>query len=96
MRALAGAEVGSRVRVLILVHEKPLKVVLPQDLRNALQGEGMLEVFQSFAPGKQTHIVSWIEGSARPETRAKRIQLTVEITHLRHEKQIARARKSRV
>jgi hypothetical protein len=85
-RALAEAEAGDSVKVEIVVLSQPLKVAIPSDLRTALQGEGVLEDFLAYAPGKQNHIVDWIERSARQETRAKRIQFTVEFTHLRREK----------
>ena len=89
-RETAEAKPGDSVEVHITVHSQPLKVVVPQDLQIALRGEGVLEFFQAFAPGKQNHIVDWINKSARPETRENRIQLAVEVTHQRREKQRAR------
>jgi len=85
-RGMAQARAGDSVRVHITVHDRPLPVSIPADLKTALQSEGVLEHFQTFAPGKQLHIIDWITRSARPETREKRIQLTVEITHRRREK----------
>lgn len=95
VRAMAEIEVGDPVKVHITVQSRPLKVVIPADLKLALQGEGALETFEAFAPGKQTHIIDWISRSARPETREKRIQCTVEITHRRREQKMEReARKT--
>jgi hypothetical protein len=88
-RALAAAELGDRVRVAITVLSELPKVEIPEDLKLALRSEGVLEHFQSFAPGKQLHIIDWITKSARAETREKRIQFTVQITHERRERRRA-------
>ncbi len=85
-REIAEASTGDMVRVHIRVHTRPLRVVIPEDLKTALRGEGVLEHFEKFAPGKQNHIIDWICRAARPETREKRIQFTVEITYRRREK----------
>jgi uncharacterized protein YdeI (YjbR/CyaY-like superfamily) len=93
-REEAQIEVGDSVIVQIVVHSQLQKVVIPSDLKTALRSEGVLEFFETFAPGKQNHIIGWIDESARPETREKKIQFTVEITHLRHEKRKAREKSS--
>ncbi len=85
-RQMAEAKAGDLVRVQILVHSRPVAVVIPQDLKTALAAEGVLEYFQAFAPGKQLHIIDWICRAARLETREKRIQFTVEFAHRRREK----------
>lgn len=96
VREEARAKSGDSVKVQIAVLDQPLKVVIPNDLKNALRSEGALEFFETFAPGKQNHIIGWIEQSVQPETREKRIQFTVEVTHMRHEKRIAQeARRKR-
>jgi Bacteriocin-protection, YdeI or OmpD-Associated/Domain of unknown function (DUF1905) len=85
-REEAAAKVGDPVKIKIAVRSQPLKVTIPGDLKTALRGEGILEYFETLAPGKQDHIIHWIDHSVRPETRKKRIQYTVEITHARFEK----------
>src|SRR5579863_6400100 len=85
-REMAEVKVGDRVKVHITVLGQPLQVAIPTDLETALRSEGVLEDFEAFAPGKQNHIVDWITRSARPQTREKRIQFTVEHTHRRREK----------
>jgi hypothetical protein len=87
IREEAEATLGDRIKVLIFVHERAAKPVIPHDLRSALFAEAVLESFEAFAPGKQNHIIQWINESARPETREKRIRFTVEVTHKRREKQ---------
>jgi hypothetical protein len=84
-REIAEVKVGDRVKVHITVLGEPLKVVIPTDLKTALRSEGVLEDFEALAPGKQNHIVDWINRSARPQTREKRIRFTVEFTHKRRE-----------
>jgi Domain of unknown function (DUF1905)/Bacteriocin-protection, YdeI or OmpD-Associated len=86
-REIAEVKTGDIVKVHILVLSRPVKVALPADLCAALRGEGVLECFESFAPGKQNHIVGWILQAARPETRQKRIQFTVEFAHRKREQQ---------
>jgi hypothetical protein len=93
-REEARIHAGDSVKVQITVLSQPQKVVIPGDLKIALRSEGVLEFFEAFAPGKQNHIIEWIERSARPETRKKRIQFTVEITHLHHEKRKMREKPS--
>jgi hypothetical protein len=89
-REEAQIQAGDSIKVQIVVHGQPQKVVIPGDLKTALRGEGVLEFFETFPAGKQNHIIGWIEQSARPETREKRIQFTVEIMHSRREKRKAR------
>ncbi len=84
-REMAEVEVGDRVKVHITVLGGLFKVAIPTDLKSALRSEGVLEDFEAFAPGKQNHIVDWIGRSARPQTREKRIQFTVEHTHKRRQ-----------
>jgi len=87
---IAEVKVGDSVRVQITVHSRPLKVDIPADLRTALLSEGVLEAFQGFAAGKQSHIIDWIDRAARAETRERRIRLTLETTHRRREKRRVR------
>jgi Domain of unknown function (DUF1905)/Bacteriocin-protection, YdeI or OmpD-Associated len=94
-RKVAEAEAGNPVKVHIVVHVHPLKVGIPQDLKTALRDEGVLEEFEAQPPGKKNHIIDCIGQSARRETREKRIQFTVEFTHRRREKRVAREARKR-
>jgi hypothetical protein len=82
----AEVKAGDPVKIKIAVHSQPVKVAIPGDLRTALRGEGVIEYFETFPPGKQDHIIRWLEQSVRPETRKKRIQYIVEFIHVRLEK----------
>jgi hypothetical protein len=93
-REEAEIQVGDSVKVQIVVLSQRQKIVIPNDLKAALRSEGVLEFFEAFAPGKQNHIIGWIEESVRRETREKRIQFTVAITHMRREKRKARGESS--
>jgi hypothetical protein len=82
----AEVKVGDPLKIKIAVHSQPVKVAIPGDLKTALRGEGVIEYFETFPPGKQDHIIRWIDQSVRPETRRKRIQYIVEIIHVKLEK----------
>ena len=66
-------EPGDRVRVVLLVPEKPPTLPLPSDLALALTEVDLQETFAGLPVGKQNHIILWIEEAARPQTREKRV-----------------------
>ena len=90
VREEAGAKPGDAVKVRLEVLAQPQMVAIPNDFKSALRAEGVLEFFETFAPGKKNHIIGWIDEAARPETREKRIQYTIEVTHMRQDKRTAR------
>ncbi|HEY3927002.1 MAG TPA: YdeI/OmpD-associated family protein [Candidatus Koribacter sp.] len=94
MRELAGSTDGKIVNVVLTILAEAPHVPLPQDLRLALEAEGAREEFETLAPGKQQHILTWIERSAREETRAKRIEYTVQFALEHQEKRMEREKKS--
>ncbi|MCB0786165.1 MAG: YdeI/OmpD-associated family protein, partial [Flavobacteriales bacterium] len=53
--------------------------VVPDDLQRALsRNKAALKNFNAFPPSSKRIILEWILNAKRPETRAKRIQETVE------------------
>jgi len=72
-------ELGDRVRVVLVVPEESPRFPMPADLRQALNEVGWRDTFESFPVGKQNHIILWIEEAARPRTRSRRIQLTLQV-----------------
>ena len=90
-RKTALVKLGDLVEVQLDAHERPPGVSIPKDLLEELKSEGALDAFQSLAPGKQRHIVDWIDEAARPETRTKRIRIALEVTHRKQEKTARRA-----
>jgi hypothetical protein len=77
-RELAGARLGAKVAVELSVDESPTPDAMSPDVAAALRDADVLVHFQEQPVGKQNHILQWIEKSARPETREKRIAKTVE------------------
>jgi hypothetical protein len=70
---------GDRVRVVLVVPEKPPRLPIPADLAQALGEADVQETFSGFPVGKQNHIILWIEEAARPQTREKRINTTIRV-----------------
>ncbi len=60
-------------------------VAIPDDLRDALRAEGVLEAFQSIPPGKQNFTIRQINEAAKADTRARRIEKAVEMAHQKRE-----------
>jgi hypothetical protein len=84
-------EPGDRVRVRLSVPETPPVLALPSDLAAALREVDLEETFSAFPAGKQNHIIGWIEESARPETRQRRIATTIEVTFRARERAFEKA-----
>src|ERR1700694_4565434 len=53
IRRAAKIEVGDLVKVAISVLTRPLRIIIPADLKEELSSEGVLESFKSFPAGKQ-------------------------------------------
>lgn len=64
----------------VLVPEKTPVLPMPTDLSAALKEVDFEETFARFPGGKQNHILLWIEEVARPQTRERRIAMTIEVT----------------
>lgn len=58
----------------------------PPDVAGALSEVDLQETFAGLPVGKQNHIILCIEEAARPQTRAKRIDTTVEVAFRVREK----------
>jgi ribosomal 50S subunit-recycling heat shock protein len=79
VKAATGVDAGDRVQVTIEVDTAPRRVTVPADLRSALSADATAEA--AFAKLSYTHrreYVEWVEEAKRPDTRARRIQATVE------------------
>ncbi len=59
--------------------EKPPRLPLPSDVAAALKEVDFEEFFAALPVGKQNHIIPWVEETARPETRAKRVRTVIEM-----------------
>lgn len=73
-----GLELGDRIRVALEVPAKPVVSPAPSDLSIALKAAGLFEMFSAFPAGKQNHIIGWLNDTAKPETRERRLAKTIE------------------
>ncbi len=79
VRAGAKAAVGESVTVVLEVDTAPRVVTLAADLKKALaKNKKAKAAFDKMAYSHQKEYVGYIEEAKRPETRAKRIEKTVE------------------
>jgi hypothetical protein len=100
LRRTAHVGVGDRVAFALHVDREPRGAQTPEDVADALREEGVLETFESLAPGKKLHILRWVDQAVHEETRAKRVVRVVEVALGEREKRIDReaaraARKAR-
>ena len=84
---------GDRVRVVLLVPEKPPVFPLPSELAVALREADLQESFARFPVGKQNHIILWIEEAVRPQTRTKRVAKAIEVAFRARERVYERKKK---
>jgi len=80
-RTRAGLQVksGDRIRVALVVPEKPPRLPVPDDLGQALKEVDLQHTFDSLPVGKQNHIILWIEEAVRQQTRNKRRETTIRV-----------------
>ena len=79
VRSAAGVDAGDRVRVTMELDSEPRTVAVPADLEAALRADP--EATAAFAKLSFTHqreYVEWVEEAKRSETRARRIERTVD------------------
>ena len=51
---------------------------MPDDLRDALDHEGLTQAYGERPPYQRNDYIGWITAAKRPETRAKRIRQTLD------------------
>ena len=76
-REAAGVAAGQEVDVRIELDDAPRETPLPDDLDAALDDDSRT-FFHSLAPSHRKEWVRWVEEARKPETRAARVQRTVE------------------
>jgi hypothetical protein len=78
-REAAGVEAGDTVEVEVELDTAPRTVEVPNDLAAALAvAPGAREAFDGRSYSERRRIVLAVEGAKKPETRARRIERTVE------------------
>lgn len=79
IQKVAGVKAGDHVKVVLDLASRPRTVDVPNDLAKALDRVAAArEAFERLAYSHQREYVDWIEEAKRPETRARRIEKTVE------------------
>jgi bifunctional DNA-binding transcriptional regulator/antitoxin component of YhaV-PrlF toxin-antitoxin module len=78
-RDAAGIEAGERVTVEIEKDTEERRVEVPPDLAAALAAAGLAEVFGKMSYTHRKEHVLAVEEAKRPETRARRIEKTLEM-----------------
>ena len=76
-REAAGLTAGDEVDVVVEHDPAPREVALPDDLATAFDDD-VRAFFDGLAPSHRKEWVRWVEEAKKPETRAARVQKTVE------------------
>ena len=79
-RADLGVEIGETLDVVIALDTSPREVELPPALTSALGADaGAKAAFDALAPSHRKEFARWIEEAKRNETRASRVELTLQM-----------------
>jgi Bacteriocin-protection, YdeI or OmpD-Associated/Domain of unknown function (DUF1905) len=76
-REAAGLTAGDEVDVVVEHDAAPREVALPEDLAAAFDDD-VRAFFDGLAPSHRKEWVRWVEEAKKPETRAARVEKTVE------------------
>ena len=78
-RQAASVDIGDTVDIEVQLDTRPRKVIVPDDLAAALAGDvDAAETFEALSFSHRREYVDWITEAKRDETRARRIQQTLE------------------
>jgi nucleotide-binding universal stress UspA family protein len=77
IQAQLGKGPGDTVRVVLALDTSERVVELSEDVRTALEADGVLAAFRAMSYSHQREYVQWVEEAKRPATRAGRIAKTV-------------------
>ncbi len=79
IQAQIGKQAGDTVDITLELDDKPRKVELPNDLKDALKKAGIFEIFDAMAFTHQREYVTWVTSAKKEETRANRISKMIEM-----------------
>jgi len=80
IREKIGKTFGDEVKIEVEEDTRPREVIVPQDLKTALQNNPEVAKFYSqLAYTYRKEYVQWIEGAKREETRKRRLEKTIEL-----------------
>ena len=79
IRKAAGIDIGDRIRVTLEADEEERVVEIPDDLRRALaKDKAARQAFEALSFTHRKEYAVWVAEAKRPETRARRVEQTLE------------------
>jgi|SRR5579864_9136038 len=78
VQAELGKRVGDKVHVKVELDTSKREIKLSKDVQQAYIAAGVWEAFKKFPYSHQREYDMWIEGAKKPETRARRIEKSVD------------------
>ncbi len=78
IRSQLGKDVGDEISVVVTREEGPRMIAVPSDLAAALRKAKARAAFDALSFSRQRESVRWIDEAKRADTRARRINQTVE------------------
>lgn len=79
LRETVGKTAGDTVHIVMEIDTEPRVVKVPEDLQTALDSHDKAkEVFDQLSYTHRKEYVTWIEGAKKPETRAQRVEKSIE------------------
>lgn len=78
IRAELGKQPGDTVTVTLAADTAPRTVEVADDLRAALEAAGLAQAFAALSYSHQREHVGYIDEAKKPETRARRIERTID------------------
>lgn len=77
MRDTTGFKAGNKVHMILERDIQNRQVDVPEDVRAAIEGEGMGEAYESQSYSHKKEQMQWINEAKKPETRQRRIEKLV-------------------
>ena len=77
-RQASGLNGGETVEVELELDTAPRITPIPDDVRQRLENEGLLDKFESVAPSRRKEVVRQVEEAKSPETRSRRLDKVLE------------------
>lgn len=78
MRERTGYQAGDRIHIRLERDSEPRTADIPDDVKGALEEQGVWDAFQRFSYSHKTEYLDWINEARKAETRARRITKMVE------------------
>jgi len=90
LRQSVGASAGDRVTIRFQIDREPRTVPTPEDLRELLEAEGLVDGYELIPPGRKMQFLKYLEQAVHETTRQKRLAAFIELAYAAREKQADR------